>query len=52
MQDPRIKDVFIDSDLFPNGSCMQHDTYGLAAAWVFMAGVFLLVTSFVSVLML
>jgi len=43
--DKRIADVFTDSPLFPNGSCMQHDTLGLAAAWCFVVGVLLLMVS-------
>ena len=43
--DERIKDVFTDSDLFPNGSCMQHKSIGLAAAWSFATGVMMLVAS-------
>ena len=43
--DPRIKDVFTDSELFPNGSCMQYDSFGLLAAWCFAVGVTLLVAS-------
>lgn len=44
-QDRRIRDVFVDSELFPNGSCMQHDTFGLLAAWCLLVGILLLVTS-------
>ncbi|MAH08089.1 MAG: hypothetical protein CL961_00270 [Euryarchaeota archaeon] len=45
LQDPRIKDVFTDSHTFPNGSCMQHDSLGLAAAWFFVVGIMMLTAS-------
>ena len=38
--------AFTDDDaLFPNGSCLQHDSVGLVAAWSFGIGVLLIVTS-------
>lgn len=47
-KDRRIPSPFQDSDVFPNGSCLQHSSVGLAAALAFFSGFCLLFASTMS----